>query len=145
VVVGIDGSVSSVEALCWAVANLPADADVHAVWALPYWGDGLIAMDTELYEHAREAAGAELADAITTALQGAAGNVAAVTAHVEGGAPREVLTDESAGMDLVVVGDRGRTGVAARVLGSVADHVLRNAPCPVIVVPIVEHTPATPS
>ncbi len=36
--------------------------------------------------------------------------------------------------DLIVIGSHGRGGVARVVLGSVADGVLRHAPCPVIVV-----------
>jgi nucleotide-binding universal stress UspA family protein len=33
----------------------------------------------------------------------------------------------------IVMGTRGRGGIKRAVLGSVADHVVRNAPCPVIV------------
>ena len=36
--------------------------------------------------------------------------------------------------DLVVVGSHGRTGVAHLVMGSVAEHVVRHAPCPVLVI-----------
>jgi nucleotide-binding universal stress UspA family protein len=34
----------------------------------------------------------------------------------------------------IVIGSRGRGGVRRAVLGSVSDHVVRNAPCPVVVV-----------
>jgi nucleotide-binding universal stress UspA family protein len=34
----------------------------------------------------------------------------------------------------MVVGTRGRGGLRRAVLGSVSDHVVRNAPCPVVVV-----------
>jgi nucleotide-binding universal stress UspA family protein len=37
------------------------------------------------------------------------------------------------GFDLVVTGTHGRSGVKRLVLGSVAERVLRNAPCPVLV------------
>ena len=40
----------------------------------------------------------------------------------------------SAEADLVVVGTHGRTGVAHAVLGSVAERVVRTAPCPVLTV-----------
>lgn len=33
----------------------------------------------------------------------------------------------------IVVGTRGRGGVKRAVLGSVSDHIVRNAPCPVVV------------
>lgn len=36
--------------------------------------------------------------------------------------------------DLVVMATHGRTGVARLVLGSVAEHVVRGAPCPVLVI-----------
>jgi nucleotide-binding universal stress UspA family protein len=38
--------------------------------------------------------------------------------------------------DLIVIGSHGRGGVTRVVLGSVADGVLRHAPCPVVVVRI---------
>lgn len=38
------------------------------------------------------------------------------------------------GYDLLVVGSHGRTGVAHFFLGSVAEKLVRNAPCPVLVV-----------
>ena len=134
VLVGIDGSASSIEALRWAVTNLPDSTEIEAILALPYWTDGLIALDTELYQHAQKAAAHELAGSISAAIGNDESLLASVTARVEPGTPRRVLTDAELGMDLVVVGDRGRTGVAARVLGSITDHVLRYAPCPVIVV-----------
>lgn len=135
VVVGIDGSESSVAALEWAVKNLPESVDLHAVWALPYWSDGLVALDTELYQHAQQASMHELTSCVNAAVNGNATWRARITSRIEAGTPRRVLTDSDAGMQLVVVGDRGRTSVAARVLGSVTDHVVRHAPCPVIVVP----------
>lgn len=43
--------------------------------------------------------------------------------------------------DLIIVGTHGRTGIARFMLGSVAEHVLRDAPCPVLVVrPVTEPT-----
>jgi nucleotide-binding universal stress UspA family protein len=38
--------------------------------------------------------------------------------------------------DLVIVGTHGRKGVARLALGSVAQHVVDHAPCPVLVVPL---------
>ncbi len=38
------------------------------------------------------------------------------------------------GCDLIVIGTHGRTGLARLLLGSVADEVLREAPCPVLTV-----------
>ena len=44
----------------------------------------------------------------------------------------EAATAEHA--DLIVLGTHGRTGVNRSLFGSVSDHVVRNAPCPVVVV-----------
>jgi nucleotide-binding universal stress UspA family protein len=40
----------------------------------------------------------------------------------------------SAGVDLVVVGTHGRTGIEHALMGSVAERVVRRAPCPVLTV-----------
>ena len=42
---------------------------------------------------------------------------------------------KSAGCDLIVMGTHGRTGIAHALIGSVAERVVRTAPCPVLVVP----------
>jgi nucleotide-binding universal stress UspA family protein len=41
--------------------------------------------------------------------------------------------------DLIVIGTHGRTGVSRLLMGSVAEHVVRTAPCPVLVVRPAEH------
>ena len=45
----------------------------------------------------------------------------------------ELLAGEI-GASVVVVGSRGRGGIKRALLGSVSDHLVRNAPCPVLVV-----------
>jgi nucleotide-binding universal stress UspA family protein len=40
---------------------------------------------------------------------------------------------EDASARAIVIGSRGRGGLKRAVLGSVSDHVVRNAPCPVLV------------
>jgi nucleotide-binding universal stress UspA family protein len=59
-----------------------------------------------------------------------------VTTEVRGGrAAREIVavaTDR--GADLIVMGTQGRTGLAHVVYGSVAEQVIRKAPCPVLAV-----------
>ena len=58
------------------------------------------------------------------------------TTEVREGRPSDVIVDvaRSTEADLVVVGTHGRTGVAHTVLGSVAERVVRTAPCPVLTV-----------
>jgi nucleotide-binding universal stress UspA family protein len=48
-----------------------------------------------------------------------------------------------AGMDLIVMGTHGRTGVERLVLGSVAEKVLRDASCSVLVVKLPKGLPMT--
>jgi nucleotide-binding universal stress UspA family protein len=60
--------------------------------------------------------------------------------HAEGrvieGDPREALLEEAKqeGIDLIVVGSHGRTGLEKLLMGSVASHVVAHAPCSVLVV-----------
>lgn len=60
----------------------------------------------------------------------------AVRTEVVAGEPAsEILRHaRTHGIDLVVVGTHGRTGLKHLVLGSVAERVVRQAPCPVLVV-----------
>jgi nucleotide-binding universal stress UspA family protein len=56
--------------------------------------------------------------------------------HVTEGSPRRAIVAraEEVHADLVVVGTHGRTGLARMALGSVAETVVRSAPCSVLVV-----------
>jgi nucleotide-binding universal stress UspA family protein len=49
------------------------------------------------------------------------------------------------GIDLIVVGTHGRTGVNRMLLGSVAERVIRGARCPVLVVPMPRMPVSPPS
>lgn len=65
----------------------------------------------------------------------AARGVAATTAVVLG-PPAEAVTAyaSEAGADLIVMSTHGRTGLAHLAMGSVAEHVVRMAPCPVLTI-----------
>lgn len=55
--------------------------------------------------------------------------------RVLAGAAGPAICDHAAetGARAIVIGTRGRGGIARALLGSVSDHVVRNAPCPVLV------------
>ena len=59
-----------------------------------------------------------------------------VQAHVEPGQPGRVLVDKARTLDavMIVLATR-KEGTPSRLLGAVSQYVLRNAPCPVLVVP----------
>lgn len=60
----------------------------------------------------------------------------AATGEVLVGGPSHVILDQAAntGVDLIVMGTHGRTGLTHLLIGSVAERVIRHAPCPVFVV-----------
>jgi nucleotide-binding universal stress UspA family protein len=62
---------------------------------------------------------------------------ATVATHVVVGRPDDEIVRfvEERGADLLVMGTRGHGGMKRFLLGSVADHVVRQANCPVLVVP----------
>jgi nucleotide-binding universal stress UspA family protein len=76
----------------------------------------------------------ELRDFAVTHLQDAV----PVQVHIAVGKPAEeiVRVAQEEGVDLVVMGTHGRTGVRHLLLGSVAEDVTRHAPCPVFTVRI---------
>ena len=70
-------------------------------------------------------------DALKTAA--AKGGVTLAT-HVVTGQPSRLITEfaKTGAFDLIVMGTHGRTGLSHVLLGSVAERVVRTAPCPVL-------------
>lgn len=72
-----------------------------------------------------------------------AGDTVRVTPHVVEGLNIAVSIQEFATKckaDLIVMGTHGRTGLAHVFLGSVAERTLRQAPCPVLTVPVPDES-----
>lgn len=67
-----------------------------------------------------------------------------VTTAVASGLPAAQIVRYAArnGIDLIVLGTHGRTGFSRALLGSVAEAVVRTAPCPVLTVPAQAPAPA---
>jgi len=143
VVVGVDGSEISDEALRWAAqeaglrsARLVA---VH-VWSFvppqPIGDPGMLAVPAGdlpgQLDAESEAARVALHDSVDGVL-GAESGVEVERKLVEGDAG-EALVAESADAELVVVGSHGRSGLKAALLGSVSRYVVDHARCPVVVV-----------
>jgi nucleotide-binding universal stress UspA family protein len=89
-------------------------------------------------EAALEGRRAEFEEWLSARLQGADGvaQTVKVVAHEASGPPADVIIETASDLltNLVVVGTHGRTGLSRMVLGSVAEAVVRNAGCPVLVV-----------
>lgn len=58
-----------------------------------------------------------------------------VLTRVLHGHPAQVLLDAAGGTQLLVVGSRGHGAFAGMLLGSVSQHCVQHASCPVVVVP----------
>lgn len=71
------------------------------------------------------------------ALENEVGAAVPVVAAVELGTPAAQIVEyaERNRIDLIILGTHGRTGVTRVLLGSVAERVVRTAPCPVLTVP----------
>jgi nucleotide-binding universal stress UspA family protein len=137
IVVGVDGSDASRAALQWAyneAAHHGASLTVVATWhppALPL-GPGYGSMPPEGYESGPELEARELLERLTGELEPRTPEVD-VRISISKGNPAKVLIDMSQGADLIVVGSHGRGGFAGMLLGSVSQHVVAHAACPVVV------------
>ena len=112
----------------------PLDAKVevlHAVAPPPY-----VPLDMAIWGEAYDRLGSELSremDALLDELSET--DRARITPRLVDGIPYEQILAAAEQSDLVVMGTHGRTGVAHLLMGSVAERVVRRAPCPVITVP----------
>ena len=61
------------------------------------------------------------------------------------GTPTQAIVDTAGaqGVDLIIMGTHGRTGLTHVLLGSVAERVVREAPCPVLVTRTTRDVPGT--
>ncbi|MFI1200828.1 universal stress protein (plasmid) [Streptomyces sp. BHT-5-2] len=137
IVVGVDGSDSSKEALRWAVHQAElTDSTVHVVtaWEYPplYGSIGWIDAPQELAADAKGSAGRALDHAVEETVP--AERRDRIHRCLAYGTPTAVLLDQARGADLLVVGSHGHGGFTGALLGSVGQHCTQHAPCPVVVV-----------
>lgn len=143
IVVGVDGSAASKDALAWAARQAEmTGATLRAVisWRAPAGAYGVPMEVPGGYNFCPEAE-STLDETIRDVLGEHAG--IEVSAVVANGAAAPSLLWESAGADLLVVGSRGHGEFAGMLLGSVAQHCVAHAPCPVVVVRHAKHRSAT--
>ncbi len=134
IVVGIDGSQASAEALRWALAEAKlhgANLRAVAAWEPPYlYGEAAVLIPPDEIE---AAARARLNNTIIETITDTATRDQ-IQQVVVSGHPSVVLENESKNSDLVVVGARGHGGFVGLLLGSVSDQIVKHAQCPVVVV-----------
>jgi nucleotide-binding universal stress UspA family protein len=140
VVVGVDGSEPSKDALRWAIRYARmTGATVRAVtvWHFPTsfgWGPLPAIPEMDLEADAR-AALKEAVEAVTDTAE----PVTLQTEVVEG-PPALMLLRAAEGADLLVVGSRGHGAFAGMLIGSVSEHCVHHASCPVVVVRHPHHS-----
>jgi nucleotide-binding universal stress UspA family protein len=132
IVVGVDGSANSEQALRWA-ARIAADfgARLQAVtaWDFPAsYGFGSVPQDWDPAGDMRK-----VLDETVRAVFGDQ-PPAGFQRQVREGNAAMVLIEASQGAMMLVVGSRGHGGFAGLLLGSVSANVAEHAPCPVLVI-----------
>ena len=135
IVVGVDGSTSSRDAIRWAVDEARLrKTKVEAVYA---WQSPLVVgiqyipadlLDLEALDgHAQEIVDAAVAEV------GETRDVEIESRAIEG-VPARVLLTEARDADMLVLGSRGRGGFSELLLGSVGQQCVHHAACPVVIV-----------
>lgn len=133
---GVDGSPSSRAALRWAVSQAKltrGTVDAVIAWQIPMvfrnygWAPIYVEEAGDFRENARKIIEAVISEEVEPA------GSELVRSQVVNGHPARVLLDAAAGADLLVVGSRGHGGFAEALLGSVGQHCVHHAHCPVLI------------
>ncbi|MEQ8841662.1 MAG: universal stress protein [Acidimicrobiales bacterium] len=138
IVVGVDDSDHARAALRWAIKNASPQATISAisVWQTPVDGPilyGVNRFDLRALRAAAEATVNEATDAVCDEL---GVDRARVTRQIAEGDPRWVLLNQSDEADLLVLGQRGRTGLSHFFLGSTTTALIHRPRCPTAVIPV---------
>jgi nucleotide-binding universal stress UspA family protein len=132
IVVGVDGSPSSLEALSWASrqAHLTGSTlEIVMTWEWPS-SYGWVAPVPDDFDPEQD---------LRRTLEAAAASARAAYPDLSidpllvSGHPAPILVEASKGADLLVVGSRGHGEFVGMLLGSVSEHCASNAHCPVLV------------
>jgi nucleotide-binding universal stress UspA family protein len=112
------------------------DATVHVVHAIGIPAMGISEMGVAYASATIESATKTAQDAIAAQVAKYRDRVSLAPTRLEVGDARDVIdrVAEQIGADLVVMGTHGRRGIRRMLLGSVAEAVVRSAPCPVLTI-----------
>jgi nucleotide-binding universal stress UspA family protein len=139
IVVGVDGSEYSKTALRWAMTQArltDATIDVVSAWQNLLISEYSFGWSPALYEGDSMATITEkvLTDTVAD-VAGQQHKPVEIGTRVVQGHPAQVLLEAAVGAELLVLGSRGHGTFAGILLGSVSQHCVQHAPCPVVVVP----------
>lgn len=135
IIVGVDGSRSSIEALRWAAREAETHGTgitVVSCWTYPPFVAGAVYQPPLAGQTLVDAAQQVAKETVEQAL-GADADRLDLTTEVVRGPASAALVELSSGAAMVVVGCRGRGGFRGLLLGSVSQHVAEHAHCPVVV------------
>ena len=137
IVVGVDGSQPSREALVWAVRQAEltgALVDAVIAWHFPVVIGGMPVGPIAVLEGSDfgKFAATALNDSIRAVVS--ADSPVSVRPVVCEGDAAQVLLGTARGADLLVVGSRGYGGFTEALLGSVSQHCVHHASCPVVII-----------
>jgi nucleotide-binding universal stress UspA family protein len=131
IIVGVDGSEASLDAVRWALRQAElTGSSVEALisWQFPrQYGEEFYGEEFDWEKIATDtlrSSLAQLGDEAQTRIE----------PRVVQGHPAQALVKASAGASLLVVGSRGHGGFVGMLIGSVSEHVIAHAQCPVLVV-----------
>jgi nucleotide-binding universal stress UspA family protein len=141
IVVGVDGSGTSMLAARWAAREAEsrhAALVLVSAWDMPTFGFsfGTASATEDLIKSLQRSAEDNVGDALDEVRE-VASDVEVAT-HVVEGQAAGVLIDASRDADLLVIGSRGLGGFRDLLLGSVSEQCANQAACPVV---IVRHLP----
>lgn len=139
IVVGVDGSAVSVEALKWAVdeaVRRGTRVDAVTAWHSDPTTTGFARADiiqlrprSEVLEDQRQLLSSSIENAVGDDKR------AEIRQVLVEGAPGLALVRASEEADLLVVGSHGASVLAEALLGSVSSYCVHHAACPVVVIP----------
>lgn len=133
IAVGVDGSPASTSALRWAAwhaQQLGGSLVVLMAWDAPLIYSWEVPESTDIARRAAEGLGQVIDEVL-----GPDSDIT-VRKNIASGHPARALLDlaEETGVAMIVVGSRGHGGFTEALLGSVSQHVVHHARCPVVVV-----------
>lgn len=136
IVVGVDGTEASRRALMWAIGEAAlrgAAVEIVHAWTFPVVPYSDVVTTYQLMADSAERAAVQLLETAEEMARQAGG--IEVRGRLVQGEAGAALAAASRGADLLVVGCRGLGAIGRMLLGSVSQHCLHHAQCPVVVVP----------